>query len=195
MMRRCWWVLLAAALAGCGFLQAKPDPTRFYVLTSVVEGTGAPGGGPALGLGPIHLPSYLQRPELATRVGDNEVRFRPLDRWAGSLPAQLSAVLAEDLRRLTGAGRVVQFPWYSGTELDLVVELDVFRFEPAKDGAAHLLGHWRLREAAPAKELRSDDVDLSEKIATPDPDGEAAALSRVLGQLAQRIAAAVPPKR
>lgn len=192
--RRCWWTLLALALPGCGLLLAKPDPTRFYVLAAVADAT-APPGGLAVGLGPIVLPTYLQRPELATRVGANEVRFREFDRWAGSLPAQVGTVLGEDLRRVLGADRVVLFPWYSGTALDLVVELQVFRFEPDQDGQVHLLGHWRLRDATHAKDVGAADVDLSEKMAAAGPDGEVAALSRALAQLARQIADAVPARR
>jgi hypothetical protein len=190
--RRCWWALFA--VAGCGLLLAKPDPTRFYVLAAVADAT-TPPSGLTVGLGPIVLPPYLQRPEMATRVGANEVRFREFDRWAGSLPTQVGTVLGEDLRRVLGADRVVLFPWYSGTTLDLVVELQVFRFEPDQDGLVHLLGHWRLRDAAHAKDLGSADVDLSEKMASVDPDGEVAALSRALAQLARQIAGAVPAGR
>jgi len=192
--RRGRWALLAVALAGCGFLSPKADPTRFYVLTAVADAP-APPRGLAVGLGPIVLPSYLQRPELALRVGPNEVRFREFDRWAGSLPAQVGSVLGENLRRVLGADRVVLFPWYSGTKLDLVVELQVFRFEPDHDGLAHLLGHWRLRDAAHATDLTAADVDLSEPVASRDPDGEVAALSRLLAQLARQIADAAPPGR
>ena len=192
--RRCRWMLVAVALAGCGILFPKADPTRFYVLAAVADAT-ASSRALAVGLGPIVLPSYLQRPELALRVGPNEVRFRELDRWAGSLPAQVGSVLGEDIRRALGADRVVLFPWYSGTKLDLVMELQMFRFEPDRDGQAHLLGHWRLRDAAKATDLTSADVDLSEKVPSPGPDGEVAALSQLLARLARQVADAAPPGR
>ncbi len=193
--RRCWWALLAAAVAGCGFLTPRKDPTRFYVLSPLAEPTAAGPRGLSLGLGPITVPAYLQRAELATRVGVNEVRYREFDRWAGSLPAQVGTVLAEDLRRVLGADRIVLYPWYSGTALDVIVELQIFRFEPDKDGLVHLLAHWRMRDPVHATDLRAADVDITEKTASADADGAVAGLSGALAQLAGQVADAVPARR
>jgi uncharacterized protein len=195
-LRRCgWWAVFAVGAAGCGVLSAKPDPTRFYLLAPITDATPAGATGLVIGLGPIVLPPYLQRPELATRVGPNEVRFREFDRWAGSLPSQVASVLGEDLRLSLGTDRIVPFPWYSGTALDVVVEIQVFRFELDRDGQVHLSAHWRLKDPAHSTDLKAADADLREPVGTGGADATVAALSRVLGQLAHEIAEAVVATR
>jgi uncharacterized lipoprotein YmbA len=41
--------------------------------------------GPAIGLGPITFPKYLDRRQIATRTGPYELEFVEFDRWAEAL--------------------------------------------------------------------------------------------------------------
>jgi uncharacterized lipoprotein YmbA len=143
----------------------------------------------------VVLPAYLQRPELATRVGPNEVRFSEFARWAGALPAQVTSVLGEDLRLLLGPERVVLFPWYVGTVLDVVAEVEIFRFEPDADGQVHLAAHWRIKDGTRTTLLRTGDTDVGEPTGPGGMDATVAALSRALGRLGREIADAVRATR
>src|SRR4029077_20509436 len=69
---------LGALLLGACSLLAPRDRSRFYVLTplAVTDPTSSatpPGRRMALGLGPVNVPSYLDRPEIVTRVNPNEL--------------------------------------------------------------------------------------------------------------------------
>jgi hypothetical protein len=183
--------VLAVAVTGCSLLQARTDPTRFYVLAAVVDVPPPAPTGLTLGLGPIALPRYLQQPQLATRVGPNEVRFTEFSRWAGPLPTQVATTLADDLRGALGTERLVLYPWYAGTGLDVVVEVDVTRFEPDQDGQVHLVARWRIKDGTATTLLRAGDADVREPAGAVGVDAVVAALSRALGQLGREIAAAV----
>jgi len=75
-------LLLCALLVGCSPLAPRPDPSRFYVLSPLSDSEHNPTlAGLALGLGPIKLADYLRRPEIATRVGPNQLRFAEFARW------------------------------------------------------------------------------------------------------------------
>jgi uncharacterized lipoprotein YmbA len=177
------------ASAGCSVLSPRDDPTRFYVLSPV----DAPPGPPThvvLGVGPVTLPRYLEESSLARRVGSNEVRFSDFDRWAGPLEGQVSTTLAENLHTLLGADRLVVFPWYQDAMVDAAVAVDVFQFEPAEDGQAHLAARWKLT-SRDGTLVRTADVDLREPVNGRSTDATVAALSGVLGRLAQDIANAV----
>ena len=50
-----------------------------------------------LGMGPVMLPDYLKRSELATRVEPDQVQFSDIDRWAEPLRNDFPRVLSEDL--------------------------------------------------------------------------------------------------
>jgi hypothetical protein len=55
------------------------------------------------------------RAQLVTRVGPNEVRFAPFDRWAEPLAESFGRTLQQDLLGVLGVDRVVLYPWSPST--------------------------------------------------------------------------------
>jgi len=182
-------VVIAALIAACAVLSPHADPSRYFTLTPVAADAAA--GAPralALGVGPITFPRYLDRPEIVTRVGPNEVQPAAFDYWAGSLPKQFEGALAQNLQTLTGADPVQAFPWYAGSALDLAVEVDVRGFERNSDGQAHLAARWRIRKGAAGKILSAGESNLARPAGGSDPGSTAAALSVLLGDFSREIA-------
>jgi hypothetical protein len=186
--------LLAGLLvlaAACGVISPRPDPTRFYVLAPLTDAGDAPAGTRVLGLGPITLPRYLERPELVTRASPTEIRVATFDRWAEPLRTDFERTLAQNLTALTGIARVAPFPWFRGVPLDVVVEVDVLRFEPDLEGTAHLDARWRVRNPHSGALVRTADSTLREPANAKGTDAAVDAMSRALGALSREIAAAV----
>jgi uncharacterized lipoprotein YmbA len=100
--------LVAATIASCSVLTPRPDPSRFFVLAPLPDAPSpAPGNHvSSLGVGPIFLPRYLDRSEIVTRVGPNEVKPAVFDYWAGSLSHQFQTVLTQNLQTLVHPDRV-----------------------------------------------------------------------------------------
>ena len=184
-------VLGLLLLSGCSILSPRPDPSRFFTLTPIAEPGPNPGAlaGHVLGVGPITFPPYLDRPELVTRVGPNEVRSAASDYWAGSLAKQFETTLSHDLQALLGPSSVQSYPWYAGGQPDLVVEADVAQFERAIDGQAHLRALWRLRKAS-GEVLRAGESNLA-RSAAPDAGSTVATLSELLGQFSRELTDAI----
>lgn len=183
---------ISSLLAGCTVLAPRPDPSRFFVLTPF----GAPAQPDAaqvasLGVGPVRFPHYLDRPEVVTRIGPNEVRPAEFDYWAGSLSRQFETVLAENLQTLVGAERVQIYPWYAGAAPDLAVEVDVMRFEASSDGRVELVARWRIRKGSRLEALRSGESTLTGTAGGEGPGGAAAALSGLLGDFSRELAQAI----
>lgn len=194
-------LLIVAVLgcAGCSILEPKPDRSRFFVLTPIEEPAKATEGKLALGLGPITFPRYLERTEIVRRIGPNEVKPSTFDYWAGSLPNQFARVLAQNLQLTVGAANVRLHPWYAGTEIDRVVEVDVLRFETAEDGKAHLMARWRVRDGRSHDVLASRESDLS-RPGAHDAATTASVLSALLADLSREMASTIeslppPPAR
>ena len=91
----------AAALAAC----TRTRPTMFYTLVTPAGPPKArrPGKGLVVGLGPITLPQYLDRPDIVTREGANQMRLAEFHQWAQPLEPMLTQIMAEDLLVLLGA--------------------------------------------------------------------------------------------
>jgi len=144
-MRRALLVL-GLLLGGCTILEPRPDPSRFFTLSAVAPSPDSPPGSVAVGLGPVRVPAYLDRPELATRVATSEVSFSSTDRWAEPLSASIRRVLAQNLSTLLGTEEVYAFPWPGGTHVDWAVAIDVLRFERTAAGEVEVAARWVVRE-------------------------------------------------
>ena len=142
-------LIVAMSLAGCTLLEPQRDTSRFFTLSPVAQATDAPSAeGLVVGLGPVRVPAYLDRPELATRIASTEVKFSPTERWAEPLSASIRRVLAENLSVLLGTEEIVPFPWSVGTHVDWVVAVDVLRFERTPGGQVEVAARWIVREGA-----------------------------------------------
>lgn len=191
MMRRAL-LTLALSLAGCTILQPQRDTSRFFTLSAVADaGDGPAVDGVALGLGPVRVPAYLDRPELATRVATSEVVFSPKDRWAEPLSTSLRRVLARNLSAILGTEEVLTFPWPVGSRVDWSVAVDIARFERIPAGQVEVAAHWVVREGAGGRIRFARETRYTQKA---DGDGTEAAVeawNKAVGALSSDIAAAV----
>jgi uncharacterized protein len=179
------------ALAGC----ANGQPTRFYTLSALAD---APGGTPranlpelTVGVGPVTLPPYLDRPQLVTRAGDNRVVLADFDSWVEPLQGMFARVLAENLALLLGTDDVLLLPQRRDFALDRQVEVDVTRFDVDAAGNAVLDARWWVLDQDGEKVLRSGRSTISEPAKADDYTAAAGALSDALGAMSQEIAYAI----
>ena len=106
-------VVLTLLLSGC---MRNSGPVQFYMLNadSGVADTvrvSAAGQGPVIGLGPIRIPEYLNRPQMIVAIADNQYRLFEDHRWAERLDQNISLALFKALPRQLGTDRIVRFPW------------------------------------------------------------------------------------
>lgn len=181
----------AAALALAGALTlcacGSSPPTRFYVLEPVASATAraeAPAGAPVK-VAAVHLPEELDRLEMVSGLGPNRIQVRGEDRWAAPLDDMSRRVLTQDLAQRLPPGMLLaaQSPAPRAARL-LVVDLQ--EFGPAGD-RVRLQGSWSLQTPGGEPLLRRD-VELNRSVADADPRAQAAAMSRLLGELADGIA-------
>jgi uncharacterized lipoprotein YmbA len=197
-MRVAVWlrILLVVTLVGC-LPSARPDPSTFFALASSEssDGTAAGSWDVALGLGPVAIPAYLDRPQLVSRVGPNELKLAADARWAEPLREGIARTLRQDLATASGARQVALYPWPITTRVDLAVGVDILRFEPDARGAVELAARWTIRETAHGHVLAVHDSHVTEPVEGAGNGAEVAALSRALAELAREIAAGLRDAR
>lgn len=183
-------VPLLTALAACSVLAPRPDPSRFYVLTALATADG--GGGTladvVVGVGPVILPAYLQRPQIATRVGPNQVAYDEYTRWAQPLETGVSRVLVQNLAVLLEPAQVGTFPWLGSPTPTHAVEVEIGQFEQTTANTAELFARWTIRDGRTKAILATRETTASEPAAGNDPAATVAALSRTLATLSREVA-------
>ena len=137
-------------LTACLNLGGSPSTaTRFFLLESrpAAALTTAATDAPAeftLGVGPVTIPGYLDRPQIVTRADGNQLLVDDFRQWAEPLRASITRVMREDLALSTGARHVYAHPWNRSAAIDFQVSLDVIRFEADTAGAVTLIAVWRV---------------------------------------------------
>ena len=176
-------------------------PTRLYVLTPTTDKPASTSPqGVAIGVGPITLPKYLDRPQIVTRVAANSLDQANLDQWGGDLNDNITRVVATNLSNLLATDRVSLYPWKDGAPVDFQVTMDISRFEQDKDGSAVLNVFWSIVNPKDGTVLlmrrssytQSAGEPAASQSDNPRPfDAQAAAMSRDLAQFSHDVAAAI----
>jgi uncharacterized lipoprotein YmbA len=182
-----WLAALALALTAC-FGGAKPS---FYALSGAGDAASAPlASKPELGLavGPIEFPRYLDRPELVSRDGANELVVADAHRWGGSLRDEILRVVADDLGRLLGTSRVVMYPTEPRFKANYRVLLDIREFERVAGGDVVLRVRWTIAGLPGGSALAVQEARITQPVSSSSWDAVVAAESAVLAALTREIA-------
>ena len=151
-------VALTLLLNGCA---RDSKPVQFYMLNadSGVAGTTrvpAAAQGPVIGLGPIRIPEYLNRPQMIVAITDNQYRLSEDHRWAERLDQNISLALFKALPSQLGTDRIVRYPWSQRQVVDYQVGIDILEFNVDASGQSRLMAQWFIkRKDKPAIVKRS----------------------------------------
>jgi uncharacterized lipoprotein YmbA len=176
-------------LAGC----AASPPSKFYILSPVPTDATvhSPGSATAIGVGPVELPRYLDRPQIAMRTGANELSYDETHRWAEALKDNVTNVLAENLARLVPADKVSIFPWGRTTTIDYQVVAKISRFDADASGTVVLSADWRLYRGETREIVDGNKTVYKEPFRGEGFADIVAAQSRALDALSRDIADAI----
>jgi uncharacterized lipoprotein YmbA len=191
-----WIVLmlsvLLTVLSGC----ATSPPSRFYLLSSL-DITNPEMKPPAeepcfsIGIGPIRIPDYLDRPQIVTRGTSSEIALAEFDRWGEPMKDNLTRVLAKNLSILLCTNTIAFFPWRGGIPIDYRIEMEVLRMDGSLGGNVSLEAWWVILSGDGKRMLLSKKSNFTEAVGGQDYKSFVAAQGRALGRLSRDIAAAI----
>lgn len=191
-------VLAALTLAAC----ASSPPTRFFTLDPVPAA--AADAGPASGaaragdtgdkprpvkVDAVHIPPALDRDSMVRGASGAQLEISSQDRWAGDLGETIRQVLTQDLASRLPAGTVIA-PEAPAPENARGLVVDILTFQPQAAGEVVLDADWTLLEGTQSNPVLRRSVHLTAS-AAPSAQGEATAMSTLLGQLADGMAAEI----
>lgn len=183
-------LLLAYVLlmTGC----ARTSPVAYYQLSAVDSGLPAADasviGEATIGLGPVLLPEFLDRPHIVIREGANRLQLAEGHRWAEPLAGNIARVLRENLAARLVTERIVHYPWNKGATVDYQFIVELIRFEGEGYKEAHLATVWSIRDRNGKILLPQRRSDYHVTSTQPDCEGLVQALSQSLALLCREIA-------
>ena len=130
------------ALVGCGTTR----PSNFYQLDepAAIRLSGLERG-IAVGVGPVNVPSYLDRPQVVVRGAGHKLEISEFNRWSEPLTDSISRVIIVSLSNKLESTRVYKIPRRNKTiPLEYRIEIDIARFDGMLGGNALLVARWTL---------------------------------------------------
>lgn len=175
-------------LTGCA---ATSTPTHFYILNPIT--TPRPTNpitkqSPTLGIGPVSIPKYLDRPEIVSRQGPNRLKIDEFHQWAGPLKDNIQFTIAENLSRLIPNNGMALYPWKKSDGVTLRISITIQRFEI--DGSkAVLIANWTEGRGDQLATLSNHRSEINIPVTADNYPAKIAAMNLALDTFGKEIAA------
>ncbi|MAZ02444.1 MAG: hypothetical protein CMN56_04835 [Sneathiella sp.] len=186
-------VLMLFAIAACAGLPGSA-PTRFYILktASDIKPGEASYNLPeamTIGIGPVQIPGYADRPQIVTFDSGSEINVSDFDHWAEPLGDAIKRVLSSNVASLIGEEKVFAYPADFRPNRDSVqVAVDIIDITETGAGVARLSVRWHLKGLYDNTVLSRHAKTYEMPATSGDYNSYANALSSLLGELSRDIA-------
>jgi uncharacterized lipoprotein YmbA len=175
---------VAAIMAGCA-----SAPSKFYTLNATAKSDGVSAVPCAVLVGPVFVPSAVDRPQIIVNTGTNSVSVLEFNRWAAPLSENIARAVSVNLGVLLGTSRAATAPLPDfGPAYRVSIRIE--RFEGALGGNVLMDAVWTIRNPA-ATSVDSGRTVALEKTSDDSFDALAAAHSRAIAHVSTDIAAAI----
>ena len=181
-MRRLLGIAAFVGLAGC----SSPEPA--YYTLQPVPGAALAGGPATVEVRRPGLAGYLDRSDVVLKSADYRLNVNGQLRWAEPLGDMIGRVLAQDLsQRLPGSSVFTESGAISA-DPQLRVEVDVLGFDEDSGGTVVLAAEMAVERGTTHKPLATRHVSLTMRPQASGAGSLAAAMSSLLGSLADQVA-------
>jgi len=189
-------VVVLLALVFCfSACAGKSASSKFYVLSSLPQSALSAAEGTVIGVFPVSMPDYLDRPQIVTRVSENEIRLDEFSRWAEPLKESFTRTLVQNLSSLLNTAKVVTTTESIYSLISLQVGVEVVQFDGTLGGDVVLIVKWGLFEADGKKLLLGKRSAFKELTGAATYEALVAAQSRAVAALSREIAEAIKTKK
>lgn len=185
-------MILALALGGCIAISNSPTP-RFYSLQAMDESyAGEKFNIPSsviIGIGPVKIPEYQNRPQIVTQDTNNMITFAQFDRWGEPLELALPRLISANLSVILPGATIETSPWNLAVPVKYQVIMDIFRLESRLDKDMSFTVQWSVIDLENKKMMLIKKSEFSKPIEPHNYSGLAKTLSMECASLSAEIAA------
>lgn len=186
--------ILFFASGGCISAPNTPNP-RFYTLGAVGKNQAeqkfniAPNT--IIGVGPVRIPEYLNRPQIVTKDKEGMLTFAQFDRWGESLDFALARLISANLMVMLERVNMEVYPWNIAVPVKYQVLVDVVQLESELDKDLVFAVQWSILDAQNSKMMLTKRFEFSKPIDPHNYSGLVKTLSTACASLSSEIAEAV----
>jgi uncharacterized protein len=183
---------LALCLSACA---GKTASSKFYVLSSLPQSSLSAAEGATIGVFPVAMPDYLDRPQIVTRASDNEIKLDEFSRWGEPLKDSFTRALVQNLSTLLNTAKIVKTTESTGFPMALQVGVEVMQFDGTLGGDVVLIVKWGLFGEEGKKLLLARRSTFKEPTGAATYEALVAAESRAVAALSREIAEAIRTRK
>ena len=174
-------------MAGCASSSAR---VTYHLLHPVAVPAEAGSWDPStyVVVGPVELPSYLDRPQMVARRNDHTLSVNEYQRWAEPLHEGIARTVVENLSRLTGGDKMFLYPFdVPKASVSMQVFMHVVRFDTDEAGKAVLDVRWGVKNGK-KETLLTRHTSLAGDVQGAGQPARANALSRLVAEFSRDVA-------
>lgn len=98
-----------------------------------------------VGLGPIRIPEYLNRPQMLVAISDYQYTLSEEHRWAEKLDQNILLALYKILPEQLNTEHLIRYPWAQRQEVDYQVGIDILDLTVDAQGQSQLIAQWFIK--------------------------------------------------
>lgn len=181
-----WFIGSVIVLVAC-----STTPTIYHTLNNNIPNpviaTNLSKRIPSLGIGPLTLPTVLDRESIVVRKTPTQVEVSDSHLWGGQLEDEFLNAFTQQLQRRLPLTRVQTIPWELTQTPLYQISLKVQEFAGSPQGIANLNGIGQLQLAANGKILMIEPFQLQRKVMGKTIDDVVQAQSLLISDLATQL--------
>jgi hypothetical protein len=176
-------VAVAALLGAC----ASTPQARFFALSAGDPMPVEPRATLVLAVGPVDLPRYLDRPQIVSRTGENQLAVDEFNRWGGALDEEVGRVLAQHLGRSLQTQQIFTYPSRLATETDYRIALEIRTFDGPRGGTLTLDLAWSVVDDRTGRVVLNEQASYRAETRSETMDDYVAAMNALLSELGDHV--------
>jgi len=187
-------LLMVILLTGCFGTGGKKVATKYYLIDPVEsDALNLTLDKPlAIEIIDVHIPQYLERFHIATRVGKNRLKFSDSNQWGENLRKNLMRTLSRNLSRLLSTQDIGTPLNRSSSLPDYRVQVYIDQFELGVDHKVRLVARWQISVTDMPEPLAIHNKEmLSPAIEGNDYDQMVTMMRQLYGELSRQIAESI----
>ena len=178
-------------VSGCISIPNSSTP-RFYSLSAVNETQVSKKinlpPDVIIGIGPVKIPEYLDRPQIVTKSKDKMLQFAQFDRWGESLDLGLARLIREDLTVMLPGAKLTLYPWNPSIAVKYQVVVEVIQLDSELDRDMFFVVQWTIIDVQNSKTILIKRSEFRTAIVPRNYSGLVKTLSASCASLSSQIA-------